>query len=52
MSIFRDRFFRYLKNDAYLPWKCYTTTFIMFSPLQYCSCLLDCKFLKMPTHPS
>ena len=52
MSIFKDRLVRFITNDMYLPWKCYATRFWMISSVGYCNCMIDCKFLKMPNHPS
>jgi len=46
MSIYRDRLIRYITRDMYLPWSCYASKYWMFSPLGYCNCVLDCKFLK------
>lgn len=46
MSIYRDRIFRFITRDIYLPFYCYAPREQVHSGYNYCNCVLDCKYIN------
>jgi hypothetical protein len=45
MSIYKDRMYRMMYKDIFLPFVCYATRNTFYSREGFCKCLTHCKFM-------
>ena len=45
MSIYKDRMYRMMYKDIYLPFVCYASRNVFYSHEDLCKCVMQCKFM-------